>query len=189
MALGHAAKILEPDQWEAELVDKSTEFFGHKGNCVEEFKAVFAHGRGKGFMQAAKQSGIQRIIDKGTDVMCFVFYAMNYSSYLIMIVEAKRNRAGLTAAICDINLSIGKAKAETAALLNLPRGAEAALVTLTMNATTIARTKIRLHGELKKGSDTSKKINLNTINTMNDTIEEMAWGAVGSQWGLRCWTC
>ena len=69
LALGHSAKIFQPEQWEAEMVDKSTEFFGAKGESAEEFKAVFANGRGRDLMVYAKKSGVQRVIDKGTRVI------------------------------------------------------------------------------------------------------------------------
>ena len=60
---------LEPEEWESELVDKATEFFSAKGASADEFKTVFSNGRGKDLMTAAKKSGVQRVIDKGTSVI------------------------------------------------------------------------------------------------------------------------
>ena len=56
-------------------------------------------------------------------------------------------------ALGEINLSIQKLQAETTELLTLARGADASLVTFTMNTKSLVRNKIRLHCEVKKGSD------------------------------------
>ena len=76
-------------------------------------------------------------------------------------------------ALGEINLSIQKLQAEATELLTLARGADASLVTFTMNTKSLVRNKIRLHCEVKKGSDVFQKLNKNKIDTMTAAVGDV----------------